>query len=253
MSACAASVLVAQERAEEGPTNEKVQKTYKRAVGGLMPRTLICSVLFVFTCLPAFAGKDLKKAIKHYDSAGQALGSNDVDGAIAEYRKALKEDPDEPYWHLALAIALKRKGDRQGILDDYEVARKLAPDDEALQASYNSLLAPATGKQAQAGGPRGKASDYKPGSNVSPPSASYSPDPPYTKKARTAKYSGTSVVQIVVNQLGDVESVQVVKPLGLGLDENAVKVIRTWKFHPAIREGVPVAVRMLVEVSFRLF
>lgn len=218
------------------------------------PRTLICLVaLFATTCLPAFAGKDIKKAIKHYGSAGQALKSGDTDGAVAEYRKALREDPDEPYWHLALAMAWKRKGDRQGILDDYEIARKLAPDDEALQASYHSLLAPATVKQAEAGGAPGKAIEYKVGSNVSAPSCAYCPDPPYTNKARAAKYSGTCVVQIVVSQLGDVKSVQVVKPLGLGLDENAVNTVRTWKFHPATREGVPVAVRMLVEISYRLF
>ena len=199
-----------------------------------MPRALFCLLLFVATCLPAFAGKDIKKAIQHYDSAGQALKRNDVDGAVAEYRKALKEDPDEPYWHLALAMALNRKGDRQGILDDYEVARKLAPDDEVLQASYDSLLALATGKQAEAGDAHGEAI-YELGSNVSRPSCAYCPDPPYTKKARGAWYSGTCVVQIVVNQLGDVESVRVVKPLGLGLDENAVNTVRTWKFHPAIR------------------
>ena len=55
-----------------------------------MPRSLICLALFAATCLPAFAGKDLKKAIKHYDSAGQALKSGDIDGAVAEYLKALK-------------------------------------------------------------------------------------------------------------------------------------------------------------------
>jgi len=98
----------------------------------------------------------LKKAIKHYQSAGQALKSRDIDGAVAEYRKALEEDPDEPYWHLALAMALKQKGDRQGILDDYEVARKLAPDDEALRSAYDSLSASAPGEHAEAAGTRGR-------------------------------------------------------------------------------------------------
>jgi len=37
--------------------------------------------------------------------------------------------------------------------------------------------------------------------------------------------------------------VKVVKPVGLGLDENTADTVRTWKFHPAIREGVPVNVR----------
>jgi hypothetical protein len=122
--------------------------------------------------LPALAGKDIKKAIQHY--------------AAAEYRNALKEDRNEPYWHLALAMALKGKGDRQGILDDYEVARKLAPDDQVLRDSYESLL----GQAPEPGGAHGEllgAIDYKGGSGVSPPSPYYSPDPPYTEKARDAR------------------------------------------------------------------
>jgi len=94
---------------------------------------------------------------------------------------------------------------------------------------------------------------HKVGADVSPPSCAYCPDPPYTKKARTAKYSATCVVQIIVNSLGDVVNVRVVKPVGLGLDENGVNTVRTWKFRPAIREGVPVNVRMLVEISFRIY
>jgi len=39
----------------------------------------------------------------------------------------------------------------------------------------------------------------------------------------------------------------------MGLDEKAVEAIRTWKFLPAKRNGIPVAVRVLVEVFFRLF
>jgi tetratricopeptide (TPR) repeat protein len=143
----------------------------------------------------------LKRAIKHYQSAGQALDRGDIDGAVAEYRKALEEDPDEPYWHLALAMALKRKGDRQGILDDYEVARKLVTDDAALRAAYESPLAPAMDEQAASAGAQGEAigAIHEVGSGVSAPSCAHCPDPRYAKKARAAKYQATCVVQIIVN------------------------------------------------------
>jgi periplasmic protein TonB len=39
----------------------------------------------------------------------------------------------------------------------------------------------------------------------------------------------------------------------MGLDEEAVKTVNTWKFKPALRQGVPVPVQMEVEVSFHLF
>ncbi len=91
------------------------------------------------------------------------------------------------------------------------------------------------------------------GGGVSAPIPIYSPDPPYSEEARKAKYSGTVVVQIIVDTGGNVRDVRVVKPLGLGLDEKAVETIRTWRFKAAMRNGIPVNVRMLVEVSFRLF
>jgi TonB family protein len=61
------------------------------------------------------------------------------------------------------------------------------------------------------------------------------------------------VTQIIVDRQGNVASVRVVKPVGLGLDENTVNIIRTRKFHPATRQGVPVAVKLLVKTDFRLF
>jgi len=39
----------------------------------------------------------------------------------------------------------------------------------------------------------------------------------------------------------------------MGLDEKAVEAVRTWRFKPGVRNGIAVAVRVLVEVSFRLF
>jgi TonB family protein len=92
------------------------------------------------------------------------------------------------------------------------------------------------------------------GGNVSAPIPIYKPEPAYSEEARKAKYQGTVVLWIIVDAQGNVNSdVRVVKPLGLGLDEKAVETVRTWKFKPAMRNGTPVPVRVIVEVSFRLF
>lgn len=57
----------------------------------------------------------------------------------------------------------------------------------------------------------------------------------------------------MISDEGKVVSVkEVSKPLGKGLDENALKTIPTWKFKPAERNGKPVPVRMQIDVSFRL-
>ncbi len=93
---------------------------------------------------------------------------------------------------------------------------------------------------------------YSVGGSVSAPIPVYKPEPTYTEEARKAKYQGTIVLWIVVDSQGNVTDCRVAKPLGLGLDEKAVETVRTWKFKPALRNGVPVSVRATVEVSFRL-
>ncbi|HTV53944.1 MAG TPA: energy transducer TonB [Terriglobia bacterium] len=95
---------------------------------------------------------------------------------------------------------------------------------------------------------------FQVGGNISAPIPIYDPQPEYSERAREAKYQGTDVLSIIVEPDGSVNpDVQVVKPLGLGLDEEAVKTVRTWKFKAAVRNGLPVAVRVDIEVTFRLF
>jgi len=68
----------------------------------------------------------------------------------------------------------------------------------------------------------------------------------------TAKYSGTVLLSIVVDERGIPRDIRVVRPLGLGLDEKAIEAVRHWRFRPGMKNGRPVNVRATVEVSFRL-
>jgi TonB family protein len=77
-------------------------------------------------------------------------------------------------------------------------------------------------------------------------------NPEYSDEARAARYSGTVVLEIVVRKDGTVDVVRVVRPLGLGLDEQAVKAVKQWRFKPGMRDGQPVDVTLHMEVSFNL-
>jgi bla regulator protein blaR1 len=89
--------------------------------------------------------------------------------------------------------------------------------------------------------------------NTTPPSPIYEPQPPYTEEARRQHIEGTVTLTIVVGPDGSVKDAQLKsKPLA-GLEKNALEVVRTWRFRPAMRDGKPVAVQVTVEVSFRLF
>ena len=91
------------------------------------------------------------------------------------------------------------------------------------------------------------------GGEVSAPVPIYSPVPAYPEEARRAKFAGTVVLWIVVDQQGTVHNIRIAKHLRMGLDEQAMKTVGTWKFKPGMRHGVPVPVQVEVEVTFRLF
>jgi protein TonB len=94
---------------------------------------------------------------------------------------------------------------------------------------------------------------FKVGGGVSAPVGLYMPDPEYTEEARKAKYQGTVVLWLIVDQSGRPRDIKVARALGMGLDQKAVEAVRQWKFDPAKKDGQPVAVMINVEVNFRLY
>ncbi len=197
-----------------------------------------------------------KKAVKHFQRAGQYLDQKRFDNAIREYREALKLEPGEAYWHSALAGALEQKGDHEEALAELHVARQLAPDDPDLTLPEKSSPGePTAGYPAAtdlAERSTAEAAVYVPGKHVTSPVPIYKPDPSYSERARYAKYSAIVVLWIVVDPHGVVTDIRVLQPAGLGLDEIAIKTVRTWKFKPGMRDGVPVAVRVTVSISFHI-
>jgi TonB family protein len=90
------------------------------------------------------------------------------------------------------------------------------------------------------------------GSGVSAPVLLYKSEPEYTQEARAAKYQGTVLVYVEVGPDGFAHNMQVVRGLGLGLDEKAVEAVGKWHFKPGSKNGVPVTVQATIEVNFRL-
>ncbi len=93
---------------------------------------------------------------------------------------------------------------------------------------------------------------FRVGGGVSAPIAIYKVEPEYSEEARKAKFQGTVVLSIVIDESGVPRNFKVVRPLGLGLDEKAIQAVQQWRFKPGLREGKPVAVLATVEVNFRL-
>jgi protein TonB len=93
---------------------------------------------------------------------------------------------------------------------------------------------------------------YRPGGGVTNPVAIYKPEPQYSEEARKAKWQGAVLLSLVVDESGNPIDIKVIRPLGLGLDEMAIKAVSQWKFKPGTLNGKPVKVQAQIEVTFRL-
>ena len=91
-----------------------------------------------------------------------------------------------------------------------------------------------------------------PSSGITPPRIISRVEPVYTEQARKAHLQGTIVLYVEVTPEGQLQNVQLLQGLGMGVDELAVERISQWRFEPATKEGKPVTVVILVEANFSL-
>jgi TonB family protein len=77
-------------------------------------------------------------------------------------------------------------------------------------------------------------------------------EPEYTDRARAAKLEGVVVLNVVIDEEGIPRDPLVVRWLGMGLDGKALEAVRQWRFRPAMEDGEPVRLAVVVEVTFRL-
>lgn len=88
---------------------------------------------------------------------------------------------------------------------------------------------------------------------VTPPKATYDPEPEYSEQARRDKYVSVVWISGTVDPQGAFTDLCLSQAAGEGLDEKAMEAVKTWKFEPATLRGEPVAVRINVEVDFHLY
>lgn len=77
-------------------------------------------------------------------------------------------------------------------------------------------------------------------------------EPLYTDEARKHFVCGSVSLSLTIDETGRPRDVEVIAPLGFGLDENAIKTVEKWRFAPATSDGLPVASHATIQVSFRL-
>jgi TonB family protein len=230
-----------------------------------------------FLALDAQVRKDLPEAEKLYQRAIEIQRSNQIAGPEAALAlndlailKLGESDSSSASQFLeeALRAAPKDSPERAAALrTQAEVLRRMgrnAEADETLAGAARALAASQrTSTQTQevasgggvfriGGGVSAPMETFRVGGGVSAPVAAEKHEPQYSSEARINKVQGTVKLSIVVGSDGIPRDFQVIRSLGLGLDQKVIEAVRLWRFKPGIKEDHPVNVLATVEVNFRL-
>jgi protein TonB len=89
------------------------------------------------------------------------------------------------------------------------------------------------------------------GGNIKAPALVKKVPPAYPHGAQQARIQGNVVLEAEVAPTGSVESVKVVKSVGM-LDQAAIDAVKQWKYSPLVLNGKPVPFILTVTVTFNL-
>jgi TonB family protein len=202
------------------------RQVYKPGQGVVSPQ-------LVYEVKPVYTGEALQNGIQ---GSAQFECVINEDGTVGDVRVLKSLDPDLD----AEAVkALKRWRFKPGSKDGVDVA-------VAVEVEVSFTL----GSQ----GPRlGSSEVLLPGQEgVTLPKVVSEVKASYTSEAITARIEGTVMIQAVVLANGRVGDARVTRALDSGLDAEALKALRQWRFEPGKKDGTPVPTQLSVEMTFTL-
>ena len=129
------------------------------------------------------------------------------------------------------------------------------PTSSPLRSGGTGIGSGTRGSGFGAGDKRGSGDGaFGPGNGVTMPTVLTEVKPSYTAEAMRAKVQGAVMVEAIVREDGSVGQVRIVRSLDrtFGLDEEALKAVRNWRFRPGKHQGRNVAVIVEIELTFTL-
>jgi protein TonB len=94
---------------------------------------------------------------------------------------------------------------------------------------------------------------YRAGGSVRPPRVITEVKPTYTNRAMVDHIEGSVVLELIVRSDGTTSNIRVIRSLDPGgLDEEAIRAAKQWRFEPGRLNGVAVDVIVSLQVDFHL-
>jgi TonB family protein len=97
-----------------------------------------------------------------------------------------------------------------------------------------------------------KAKSAEPALKSLPAEITFKPRPVYTEEGRQLKIEGEVLLQVVFSATGQIRIMKVMRGLGHGLDESAVRAAEKIQFKPALKDGHPADSVAVIHVEFQL-
>ena len=152
------------------------------------------------------AATNRESSLPHYQLAEAYFEQKNYQRAANEYRLALNGDL-EPKWvetlaHTRLGDIFSVTGQKERAQEEYRQAQQTVDPGRLAVSSWNADIIQKT-------------------------------DPEYTEEARVAELEGTVVLGGAIGEDGFAHDLEVLRPLGLGLDEKAIEAVKQWHFQPS--------------------
>jgi TonB family protein len=91
---------------------------------------------------------------------------------------------------------------------------------------------------------------YDLGKDVTPPRLIHQVYPAYNPGSHGVRVAGSVLIRLIVSSAGLPKSPSIVQGLAAEVDQSAIEAVKQWRFDPAKRDGMPVAVRVVVAINF---
>ena len=124
--------------------------------------------------------------------------------------------------------------------NDFEASKKTLIPVEHPQPKKTGGGAPVTPHKGDGTGQAARGNGAE-NDDVRPAFPVFSPRPPVTDRSLLPASEQKIVVDVDVNEAGDVVSEKLTRGLGNRLDQIVLDIVKTWRFHPATVNGKPVA------------
>jgi TonB family protein len=92
----------------------------------------------------------------------------------------------------------------------------------------------------------------EPAARISPAEILSKPTPLYSQEAKNLRIEGEVLLEVVLEASGSLHVVRLVRGLGHGLDDNAVKAAEKIHFKPAMKDGQPADSTVVLHIIFQL-